>query len=73
MIFRITRPGAALCRAGRGSGGYLGLVEAIRQVTGQAGGTQVADARRAMVSGFGMINYDRGVCSAAAIIEGSGR
>lgn len=55
------------------AGGYLGLVEAIRQVTGQAGGTQVADARRAMVSGFGMINYDRGVCSAAAIIEGSGR
>lgn len=54
------------------AGGYLGLVEAIRQVTGQAGGTQVADARRAMVSGFGMINYDRGVCSAAAIIEGSG-
>jgi len=54
------------------AGGYLGLVEAIRQVTGQAGGTQVADARRAMVSGFGMINYDRGVCSAAAIIEGLG-
>lgn len=53
------------------AGGYLGLVEALRQVTGQAGGTQVAQARRAMVSGFGMINYDRGVCSAAAIIEGA--
>ena len=52
------------------AGGYLGLVEAIRQVTGQAEGTQVANARRALVSGFGMINYDRGVCSAAAIIEG---
>ena len=55
------------------AGGYLGLVEALRQVTGQAGGTQVQDARRAMVSGFGMINYDRGLCSAAAIIEGSGQ
>ncbi len=54
------------------AGGYLGLVEAIRQVTGRAYGTQVTDARRAMVSGFGMINYDRGVCTAAAIIEGSG-
>ncbi|KZX93081.1 MAG: thiolase family protein [Sulfitobacter sp.] len=54
------------------AGGYLGLVEAIRQVTGQAEGTQVANARRALVSGFGMINYDRGVCSAAAIIEGGG-
>lgn len=52
------------------AGGYLGLVEAIRQVTGQAGPTQVAGAERAMVSGFGMINFDRGVCSAAAILRG---
>lgn len=51
------------------AGGYIGLVEALRQVTGSAGGTQVADATRAMVSGFGMINYDRGVCSSAAIIS----
>ncbi|MCM2563161.1 thiolase family protein [Lutimaribacter sp. EGI FJ00015] len=52
------------------AGGYLGFVEAIRQVTGQAGPTQVADARLAMVSGFGMVNYDRGVCSAVGILEG---
>lgn len=51
------------------AGGFIGLVEAIRQVTGSAGPTQVTDARRAMVSGFGMINYDRGVCSAAAILS----
>ncbi|MGJ8544197.1 MAG: thiolase family protein [Sulfitobacter sp.] len=53
------------------AGGYLGLVEALRQVTGQAGPTQVPNAARAMVSGFGMINYDRGVCSAAAILRGA--
>lgn len=53
------------------AGGYLGLVEALRQVTDQAGSTQVPHARCAMVSGFGMINYDRGVCSAAAIIQGA--
>ncbi len=52
------------------AGGYLGLVEAIRQVTAQAGGTQVAGAKTALVAGFGMINYDRGICSAAAIITG---
>ena len=51
------------------AGGYLGLVEALRQVTEQAGPTQVQNANRAMVSGFGMINYDRGLCSAATIIE----
>jgi len=52
------------------AGGYIGLVEAIRQVTGNAGPTQVPGASRAMVSGFGVINYDRGVCSGAAIIAG---
>ncbi|MDQ0317205.1 thiolase family protein [Amorphus orientalis] len=52
------------------AGGYIGLVEALRQVTGTAGPTQVPAARTAMVSGFGMINYDRGVCSGAAIISG---
>lgn len=55
------------------AGGFIGLVEAIRQVTGQAGPTQVAGARRAIVSGFGMINYDRGVCSGAALLEGAVR
>ncbi|UWQ92378.1 thiolase family protein [Rhodobacteraceae bacterium M382] len=53
------------------AGGFIGLVEAIRQVTGQAGPTQVKGAKRALVSGFGMINYDRGVCSSAAILEGA--
>ncbi len=53
------------------AGGFIGLVEAIRQVTGAAGPTQVASAKVAMVSGFGMINYDRGLCSGAAIIAGN--
>lgn len=50
------------------AGGFIGMVEAIRQVTGQAGGTQVADATKALVSGFGMINFDRGLCSSAAVL-----
>ncbi len=50
------------------AGGYLGLVEALRQLTGTAEGRQVAGARHALVSGFGMINYDRGLCSAACVL-----
>jgi acetyl-CoA acetyltransferase len=50
------------------AGGTLGLVEAIRQITGQAIGAQVENARHALVSGYGMINFDRGLCSGAAIL-----
>jgi len=50
------------------AGGYLGLVEAIRQLTDSALGTQVPDANIGLVSGFGMINYDRGLASGAAIL-----
>jgi acetyl-CoA acetyltransferase len=50
------------------AGGHLGAVEAIRQLTGQTLGAQVADARYGLVSGFGMINYDRGICSGAVIL-----
>ena len=50
------------------AGGYLGLVEAIRQLTGQTSGAVVDGARLALVSGFGMINYDRGLCSGAAVL-----
>ena len=50
------------------AGGYLGLVEAMRQLCGMSGANQVKDAEVALVSGFGMINYDRGLASAAALL-----
>ncbi|MDO1582728.1 thiolase family protein [Rhizobium oryzicola] len=50
------------------AGGHLGITEAMRQLMGIAGGTQVKDAKLGLVSGFGMINYDRGLASAAAIL-----
>ena len=38
-------------------------------LTDAAGANQVQQARYAMVSGYGMINYDRGLCSAATILR----
>jgi hypothetical protein len=49
------------------------MVEAIRQVTGQANSTQVENARHALVSGFGMINFDKGLCTSAAILSTGAR
>jgi len=50
------------------AGGYLGLVEAIRQLTGQAAGVAVDGARFGLVSGYGMVIYDRCLCTGAAIL-----
>ena len=50
------------------AGGHLGVVEAIRQLIGQPLTRQIPNARRGLVSGFGMINYDRGLCTSAAIL-----
>lgn len=52
------------------AGGFLGLVEAVRQLTGATIGAAVRDARIGLVSGFGMITYDRGLASGAALLAG---
>jgi acetyl-CoA acetyltransferase len=51
------------------AGGSLGMVETLRQLTGNPLGAAVAGAEFGLVSGFGMINYDRGLCSAAAVLS----
>lgn len=51
--------------------GFMGVVENIRQLTNQAGENQVPDAKLGIASGYGMINYDRGLCSAAVIMAAS--
>ena len=50
------------------AGGFLGLVEALRQLTLPGLRNAVPEARTALVSGYGMVNYDRCVCTSAAII-----
>ncbi|MGQ0546103.1 MAG: thiolase family protein [Betaproteobacteria bacterium] len=58
----------ALGQAGA-AGGFVGLTEALRQVTGQALGRPVPGASVGVVSGYGTVNYDRGICSAAAVLS----
>lgn len=50
------------------AGGFLGLVEAIRQLTDQAGERAVKDAGLGLVGGFGMVVYDRCLCTGAVIL-----
>ncbi|WP_372921754.1 thiolase family protein [Roseovarius sp.] len=51
------------------SGGMIGVVEGVLQLRGEGGERQVANARRGVVSGYGMVAYGRGLSTSAAILE----
>ena len=50
------------------AGGFLGITESIRQLTGQAGERSVKDAKLGLVGGFGMVTYDRCLCTGAVLL-----
>ena len=51
------------------AGGMHGLVEAITQLQGKAGERQVDNAKLAVVSGYGMVEYRFGMCANAVVLE----
>jgi acetyl-CoA acetyltransferase len=50
------------------AGGFVGVTETLRQLTGEKLGGVVAGAKAGIVSCYGTVNYDRGLCSSAAIL-----
>jgi acetyl-CoA acetyltransferase len=62
--------GGLLCAGQAGAaGGLQGFVEGVRQLRGERGDGQVAHARTALVSGYGMVLYRWGAASVAAVLD----
>jgi acetyl-CoA acetyltransferase len=63
-----TSGGQLSCGQAGAAGGFMGMTEAIRQLTDQAGERAVRDATLGLVTGFGMVTYDRCLCTGAVIL-----
>jgi acetyl-CoA acetyltransferase len=64
-----TNGGQLSCGQAGAAGGMIGLVEAIRQLRGEAGPFQCARAQRGVVSGYGMVGYGHGLSSSSVVLE----
>lgn len=65
-----TGGGQLSCGQSGAGGGLIGMVEAVLQMLGQAGGRQLRSPHLGLVSGFGMVGYGKGLSSAAVILSG---
>ena len=63
-----TSGGQLSCGQAGAAGGFIGMTEAIRQLTGAAGERAVRNAKLGLVTGFGMVTYDRCLCTGAVIL-----
>jgi hypothetical protein len=63
-----TGGGQLSCGQSGAGGGGIGLTEAVMQLQHEAGDRQVANARTALVTGFGMVGYVKGLCQSAVIL-----
>jgi acetyl-CoA acetyltransferase len=63
-----TGGGQLSCGQSGAGGGGIGLSHAIQQLQGEAGRWQVPDAETALVSGFGLVSYGKGLCTSGALI-----
>lgn len=66
-----TSGGQLSCGQAGAAGGFLGMTEAVRQLTGEAGDRAVQDAKLGLVTGFGMVTYDRCLCTGAVLLGSS--
>jgi len=64
-----TGGGQLSCGQAGAGGGMIGLVEGVRQLRHEAGPRQVANARRCLVSGYGMVGYGHGLSTSTVILE----
>jgi len=64
-----TNGGQLSCGQAGAAGGMIGLVEAVRQLRGEAGPFQIAKASRGLVSGYGMVGFGHGPSSSSIVLE----